>query len=81
MHVPSFLEIGGQNVCFFNLDDTPEKIARKILDFVGGLKPHRMFRKVMQSYVWDTIYREKLMPLLAGVIDTSKVSKASALHL
>ncbi|MBW1722682.1 MAG: glycosyltransferase family 4 protein [Deltaproteobacteria bacterium] len=66
--IPPFLEIGGEDVCLFDPEDPPEDIARKILEFVGGLKPHRMFRKVIRNYAWDNIYHEKLLPLLEYVV-------------
>lgn len=68
--IPPFMEVGDQDVCLFNLTDSPKKIAKMILDFVGGLKPQRMFRKVMGNYVWDNIYQSKLLPLLDDIIGT-----------
>jgi glycosyltransferase involved in cell wall biosynthesis len=70
-NIPPFLEIGGEDVCFFDPAESPESIARKILEFVENLKPHRMFRKVIRNYVWDNIYHEKLLPLLENVIGAS----------
>ena len=67
-NIPPFLEIGGEDACFFDLAETPESIALKILEFVEKLEPHRMFRKVIRNYVWDNIYHEKLLPLLETVI-------------
>jgi glycosyltransferase involved in cell wall biosynthesis len=67
-NIPPFLEIGGDDACYFDLAETPESIALKILEFVEKLEPHRMFRKVIRNYVWDNIYHEKLLPLLENVI-------------
>jgi glycosyltransferase involved in cell wall biosynthesis len=67
-NIPPFLEIGGEDVCFVDPAATPESIARKILEFVEELEPHRMFRKVIRNYAWDNIYHEKLLPLLENVI-------------
>ena len=66
--IPPFLEVAGEDVCLFSLDDPPDHIARKMLDFVEGLKPHKMFRKVIKNYAWDNIYHEKLFPLLTYVV-------------
>ena len=65
--IPPFREIGDGNVCYFSLQDTPEKIADTIIDFMEGLLLHRMFHKVMKNYVWDSIYHRKLVPLLGKV--------------
>ena len=72
--IPPFVEIGGEDVCLFDLSATPEQIAQKILDFVGTLKPHKMFRKVMRNYVWDNIYQERLLPLLQSVIGPKRTA-------
>ena len=71
-NIPPFSEIGGEDVCFFDPAETPESIARKILEFVEKSQPHRMFRKVIRKYAWDNIYQEKLLPLLENVIGTDR---------
>ncbi len=67
-NIPPFMEIGGREVCAFDLNDPPEKVARKTLDFIGELKPSQMFRNVIRNYAWDNIYQEKLLPLLTDVV-------------
>jgi glycosyltransferase involved in cell wall biosynthesis len=67
-NIPPFSEIGGEDVCLFELDETPEDIAKRILRLIERLKPHKMFRKVIKYYAWDNIYHEKLLPLLETVI-------------
>ena len=79
-NIPPFLEIGGEDVCFFDPAEAPESIARKILEFVENLKPHRMFQKVIKNYVWDTIYHEKLLPLLSAVIGPDRKSNDQAFN-
>jgi hypothetical protein len=37
-----------------------------------------MFRKVIRDYVWDNIYHEKLLPLLAEVIGAHRKSNDEA---
>ena len=67
-HIPPFAEIGKDDVVFFNLHDTPEEIARRIITFKQQLPPQRLFRRVIKEYTWDNIYHYKLMPLLRQVI-------------
>ena len=69
-NIPPFAEIGADDVCMFDLNDTPDSIAKKIIDFIAELKPYKMFRKVMRNYTWDNIYLHKLKPLLDKVIDS-----------
>jgi len=66
-NIPPFAEVGGENVCLFDLTETPEEIARKILAYAGSLQPRQMFREVIRNYAWDNIYRDKLLPLLCRV--------------
>jgi len=72
--IQPFLEIGGEDVCLFDPSESPDSVAQRILEFVDGLKPHKMFRKVIRNYAWDNIYHEKLLPLLDNVIEASRNS-------
>jgi glycosyltransferase involved in cell wall biosynthesis len=67
-NIPPFKEIGGREVCFFDLGRTPAQIAQKILNFMDEIKPHGMFRKVIKHHAWDNIYNHSLLPLLERVI-------------
>jgi glycosyltransferase involved in cell wall biosynthesis len=80
-NIPPFLEIGGEDVCFFDLSDTSEEIAQKILDFIEALKSNKMFRKVIKNYVWDNLYHAKLLPLLEKVINTYRKSDDWAIKI
>jgi glycosyltransferase involved in cell wall biosynthesis len=66
--IPPFKEIGKENVQYFSLTDSPAQIADKILALISNLKPHRMFRNIIQNYLWDNIYHKKLLPFLERVI-------------
>jgi len=68
-NIPPFVEVGGEDVCMFNLDSPPEVIAHKILEFLHALKPQRMFRRVIRDYVWDNIYHSKLLPILQSIVE------------
>jgi glycosyltransferase involved in cell wall biosynthesis len=67
-NISPFLEIGGEEICTFDLNDSPQKIAEGIMDFVENLKTRKMFRRVIRKYSWDNIYHEQLLPLLADVV-------------
>jgi len=67
--IPPFEEIGGQDVVFFDLNDSPERIARRILEFKQRLEPQRMFRRVIKEYTWDNIYHYRLYPLLLQILE------------
>ena len=65
--IPPFREIGGENVVYFSLKDSPKGIADKILDFFNSFKPHRMFLHVKSQYYWENIYKQKLLPFLQEI--------------
>ena len=66
--IPPFREIGKENVQYFSLTDSPEQIADKIINLIRNLKPHRMFRHIIQNYLWDNIYHKMLLPFLEKVL-------------
>ena len=66
--IPPFKEIGRNKVCFFDLDDSPDEIADKIISFTSKMKTQRLFREVIKNYTWDNIYENRILPLLETVI-------------
>lgn len=64
-NIPAFLEIGDRSVCFFSPQDSPRRIADKILKFLQSITTHTMYRNVVNNYMWDSIYRNHIRPLLA----------------
>ncbi|WP_025322121.1 glycosyltransferase family 4 protein [Deferrisoma camini] len=62
--IPPFREIGGQNVTYFGLDETPVEIARKVLAVARDPNTQSMFRHVIRHYVWDNLYTRQILPLL-----------------
>jgi glycosyltransferase involved in cell wall biosynthesis len=65
--IPPLREIGGEEVCFIQLDESPQQIAEKIIHYVGGLQQGRFFRRAIKNFTWDNIFAHKLMPLLREV--------------
>lgn len=67
--ISPFKEIGDRDVMYFSLQESPEEIARKIMEFISSFGPGRMFRKVMREYVLDNIYIRKMLPLFDSLIE------------
>lgn len=65
--IDTFKFIAGENVLYFPLKDPPKKIAENVLEFLGQLQTHRMYRKIFRYYLWDNIYNDLLKPLLEKV--------------
>jgi len=66
--IPPFREVCEENVLYFSLKDSPAQIADQILAFITNLKPHGMFHRTIQNYLWDNIYHRMLLPFLERVI-------------
>ncbi len=62
--IPPFREIGGDNVTYFGLDESPEAIAEKVLAIARSNNTQSMFRHVIRHYVWDNLYTREILPLL-----------------
>jgi glycosyltransferase involved in cell wall biosynthesis len=62
--VPAAVEIGGEDVILFDLNEAPERLAGRILDWAEGSRVHRLRRRVRQGYTWQAIFRHGVEPLL-----------------
>jgi glycosyltransferase involved in cell wall biosynthesis len=62
--VPAALEIGGEDVILFGLDEAPERLAGRILAWAEGSPVHRLRHRVRQGYTWQAIFRRDVEPLL-----------------
>ena len=65
--IDTFKLIAGENVLYFPLKDRPKEIAENVLEFLGQLRTHRMYRRVFRDYIWDNIYNDLLKPFLEKV--------------
>jgi mannosylglucosylglycerate synthase len=61
--IPLFREMCEGNGCLFPLSEQPGEVARRIAAFASH-GPVRMFKRVFRNYSWDSIYQEKILPLL-----------------
>ncbi len=64
--IPPFREVGQENVHYFPLDATPGEIAEQILQEFRNSPSQRMYRNVINHYVWDNIYHRYLEPILCS---------------
>ena len=62
--VPAAVEIGGEDVILFDLDEAPDRLAERILAWAEGSAVHRLRRRVRQTYTWQAIFRRDIEPLL-----------------
>ncbi|HHJ53331.1 MAG TPA: glycosyltransferase [Caldithrix abyssi] len=62
--IPPFRAIAAEDALYFDPDEKAEIISDKIERFLKDLKPQRMFRKVINRYVWDNIFHHHLKDLI-----------------
>jgi glycosyltransferase involved in cell wall biosynthesis len=65
--IPALRELGGGDVSYFDLNDDPRKIAKRINDRLQSEATSRWSRRAKHSYTWDSIYAACLAPLLEEV--------------
>lgn len=64
--VPAAVEIGVDDVIFFDKAEEPALLARRILDWASQNPIHRMRRRIRQSYTWSSIFHGQIKPLLGN---------------
>jgi glycosyltransferase involved in cell wall biosynthesis len=64
--VPAAVEIGGEDVLVFDLDEEPEHLALRLLAWADGSAVHRLRRRVRQGYTWPAIFHRDIEPLLGS---------------
>ncbi len=64
--IPPFRSIAEGDVLYFDIGEEATQIAKRIKTFLDQLEPHRMYRKVINQYVWDNLYERGLRQFLEG---------------
>lgn len=64
--LPVFEELARDAAAYFDLDSRPEDVAEVVLQAVSA-PPARVHRTFMREYGWDSIYFNKIEPLLQSL--------------
>ncbi len=67
--IPPFMEIGGDNVIYFEHGESPLRIAKRIIEFKREYEKFSFFRRTIKEYAWDNIFKRDLYPFLIEVIN------------
>ena len=67
MDIPVLRELGGEDVSYFEPDDSPHSIAIQIIERLRTETTSRLARRSKHSFAWDSIYRLYIGPLLEEV--------------
>jgi mannosylglucosylglycerate synthase len=65
-NIAPFREIGADAVHYFELDDDPGAIAARIQSWMRADEVYRLRRRVLSGYTWESIFRDRIEPLVAG---------------
>jgi glycosyltransferase involved in cell wall biosynthesis len=62
--IPALREIGGDALHAFGVDDSPAVCAQRIVHGLMDDRAYRLRRRILSTYTWDVIMRDRIMPLL-----------------
>jgi mannosylglucosylglycerate synthase len=63
-HIPAAEEIGGDDLQWIDLDASPAEIAAQIADYIKSSPSARFRQRIRSTYTWETIFTQKILPLL-----------------
>ena len=62
--LPPLREVGGDAIHTFDLADPPAAVALRLIHALMEERGYRLRRRVLASYTWEGIMRERIVPLL-----------------
>jgi glycosyltransferase involved in cell wall biosynthesis len=62
--IPAAVEVGGQHVAYFDLDDAPAAVAAQIVTALRNSTATQLRRRVQERFTWAAILRGQILPLL-----------------
>lgn len=62
--IPPFRESAGQFAHYFALNESPAHIAARMAEFFTNDPRYQLKRRVVLEYAWESLFRERLAPLL-----------------
>jgi len=65
-NIPPFREIGLDTVTYFDLVEEPSSVAERIRKWMKEDGVHRLRRRVLRYYSWDSLFDQRIEPLISG---------------
>lgn len=62
--IPAALEVAHQEALIFQLDDTPQQVAARILSMLDSNPISRLRRRIRLEYTWEAIFARDIEPML-----------------
>ncbi len=63
-NIPSLKEVGEKDVHYLDLTENPRELASGIIKYYRRQPTIPMFKKVLRDYTWESIFKQKIEPLL-----------------
>jgi len=63
-NIPSLKEVGEKDVHYLDLKKSPEELASGIIKYYRRQLTIPMFKKILRDYTWESIFKQKIEPLL-----------------
>ncbi len=63
-NIPPFREIGLDAVSYFDLDEEPSAVAKRMRGWMEEDRVHRLRRRILRHYSWDSLFDRQIEPLI-----------------
>ena len=63
-NIPPLKEVGEKDVHYLDLKKNPRELASGIIKYYQRQPTIPMFKKVLRNYTWESIFTQKIEPLL-----------------
>ena len=63
-NIPPLKEVGEKDVHYLGLKESPRELASGIIKYYRRQPTIPMFKKVLRDYTWESIFKQKIEPLL-----------------
>jgi glycosyltransferase involved in cell wall biosynthesis len=70
--IEPFRELGGNDVLYLDLKDAPVESARRILEYMSHNPTQRLFKRVLASYTWISIFENRIEPFVRDLVGRSR---------
>jgi glycosyltransferase involved in cell wall biosynthesis len=66
--IPVLRELGGDDVSYFDPDESPRNVAKRIIKRLEAEATSRWARRAKHAYTWEQIYSLHIAPLIQEVL-------------
>jgi glycosyltransferase involved in cell wall biosynthesis len=67
-NIEPFQELGADDVLYVDLEATPLESAKRLLDYLGRNSTQRLFKRVLTSYTWVSIFEKRIEPFVRQLL-------------